>query len=70
MDSDRKAVEQWTDSNRLSLIPQRETAKIIHSVIWKMGYNPDLIFVSSNISDMCEKSVLDPIPTYSTALSV
>ena len=30
--------------------------------IWKKGYHPDLIYVSSNILDMCEKSVLDSIP--------
>ena len=61
-DTDREAVEQWADSNRLSLIHNATLPKSFNSAIWKKGYNPDLIFVSSNISDMWEKSVLDPIP--------
>ena len=54
-------MEQWADSNSMSLLHNAKLSKSLNSAIWK-GYNADLIFVSSNISDMCEKSVLDPIP--------
>ena len=39
-----------------------KTAEIIQQYNMEEGIQPDLIFVSSNISDMCEKYVLDPIP--------
>ena len=58
----QQTVEQWADSNRLPLIHNAKLPKSFNSAIWKKGYNPDPIFVSSNISDMCEKSVLDSIP--------
>ena len=29
---------------------------------WMKGYNPDLIFASVSIANMCKKSVMDPIP--------
>ena len=61
-DSDGEAVEKWAYSNRLSLIHNAKLPKSFNSAIWKKGYNPDLIFASSNILDMCEKSVLDPTP--------
>ena len=60
--SDGESVEKWADSNSMSLIHNAKLQKSFNSAIWKKGYNPDLIFVSSNISDMCEKSVLGPIP--------
>ena len=62
INSDGESVEQWAYSNSLSLIHNAKLQKSLNCAIWKMGYNPDIIFVSSNISDMCEKSVLDPIP--------
>ena len=55
-------MEEWADSNSLSLIRNAKLPKSFNSAIWKKEYNPDLIFVSSRISDMGEKSVLDHIP--------
>ena len=61
-DNDGEAVELWAESNNLSLIHNAKLPKSFNSTIWKKGYNPDLIFASSNISNMSEKYVLDPIP--------
>ena len=51
-----------THTRNSTLIYNAKLPKSFNSVIWKQGYNPDLIFLSSNISDMCDTSVLDPIP--------
>ena len=61
-DNDGEVVELWAESNNLSLIHNAKLPKSLNSAILKKGYNPDLIFASSNISNICEKSVLDPIP--------
>ena len=69
-DNDGEAVELWAQSNNLSLIHNAKLPKSFNSAIWKKGYNHYLIFSSSNISNMCEKYVLDPIPTHNTVQSV
>ena len=55
-------MEEWADANSLSLIDNSKLPKSFNNAIWKKGYNLDFIFVSSNISDMFEKSILDLIP--------
>ena len=46
----------------LTLIHDAELPKCFNSARWKKGYNPDLIFASSSIDNMCVSSVLNPIP--------
>ena len=59
--SDGEYVDQWANSNSMSLIHNAKLLKSFNSTICKKGYNPDIICASSNISNMCEKSVMDPI---------
>ncbi len=61
-DNNGNAVEHWAESCELTLIHNAKLPKSFNSARWKKGYNPDLIFASSNIANMCEKSVMEPIP--------
>ena len=55
-------VVQRAESNSLTLTHDAKLPKSFNSARWKNGYNPDLIFASSSIDNMCVKSVLNPIP--------
>ena len=57
-----EAVEQWEDSCDLTLIHDAKQPKSFNSARWKKGYNPDLIFASGSIANMCKKSIMNPIP--------
>ena len=57
-DDNGEAVEQWADSCNLTLIHNAKLSKSFNSARW----NPDLIFVSESIANMCGKSVMEPIP--------
>ena len=61
-DDNGEVVEQWADSCKLTFIHNAKLSKSFNSVRWKRGYNPDLIFVSESIANMCGKSVMEPIP--------
>ena len=61
-DNEGGAVEQWADSCDYTLIHDAKLPKSFNSERWKKGYNPDLIFASDSIANMCKKSVMDPIP--------
>ena len=55
------AVVQWAESNSQTFIHDAKLKKSFNRARWKKVYNPDLIFASSNIDNMCVKSVLNPI---------
>ena len=61
-DNEGEAVEQWADSCDFTLIHDAKLPKSFNSARWKKGYNTDLIFASESITNMCKKSVMDPIP--------
>jgi len=55
-------VEEWAEAELLSLIHNPKLPKSFNSGRWQKGSNPDLIFVSSNISQQSVKNVCNPIP--------
>ena len=60
-DNNGEAVEQWAYSCDLTLIHDSKLPKFFNSARWKKGYNPDLIFSSGSIANMCKNSTMNPI---------
>ena len=52
-DNNGEAVEQLADSSDFTLIHDAKLPKSFNSARWKKGYNPDLIFASGSIANMC-----------------
>ncbi|KAG7299565.1 hypothetical protein JYU34_016540 [Plutella xylostella] len=61
-DASGQAVEEWAETNNLTLIHSPKLPSSFNSGRWRRGYNPDLIFVSDSISSQCIKTVCSPIP--------
>ena len=54
--------EYWADSCYLALFHDAKLQKSLNSAIWKEDYNPELIFASESIANMCHNSIMGPIP--------
>ena len=54
-DENGKKVEEWAESEGLSLIHDPKLPCSFNSGRWKRGYNPHLIFASERISQQCIK---------------
>ena len=61
-DDNGEVVEKRADLCNLTLIHTAKLSKSFNGARWKRGYNPDLIFVTESIANMCGKSVMKPIP--------
>lgn len=59
---DGEAVEIWAQGEDMELIHDNKLSPSFNSGRWKKGYNPDLIFVSESISQLCTKKMGDLIP--------
>ena len=61
-DENGEAVEEWASSNDLAIIHSQKDKPSFYSARWKKGYNPDLVFVSSNHFTNFHKTMDKHIP--------
>ena len=60
--ADGEFVEDWATTNDLTLLHDQKDSSSFMSARWRKGYNPDLVFVSSQHFLCFEKTIADPIP--------